>query len=492
MSRSRAILGNAAVQAASQALTWSLTWILLKVMPSHLGEAGFGRLFFALSFGMIASAITNLGVDTHLTRAVAASGEADARTAIADALGLRVLLCLVSYAGQVALIHLLPYDAQMRALVSVVALATCLESVALTFGAVFIGANRMRPPAACLVLNKLVLTVLVCLCARAGSGLGAFAWAHAAAAAAQALLAAVLLQRSGLLVVRFSAADLLRTAKLCLPFTVWIVFGEIYVRTAVMMLSALSREEVLGWFGTAFRLYGTLLFVPHIFNTAVFPTLARMGRGDEDGAFGVAGERLLSYVLLVSVPLAAGGAFLAGPLLGLLYGGGFAGARLPLEILSVSSAVVCVDVFLGSLLIAKGLEKPWALMAVAAAVFNPLANLLLIPLGERLWGNAAAGAAVSTLLTEVLMFAGALRLLPAGVLSARGWLTFARVLLASGAMVAGLHWTPLPFPAASAPGVAMAAVLGAAYYAAAALLVRAVPADHAAHLVHALKSRRKA
>jgi len=479
MSRSSLILKNTLIQGVSQVLTWSLTWVLLKVLPTHLGEAGFGRFFFALSFGMIFSAFTNLGIDTWLTRAVATGGTEESPKPVADALGLRLLLCLASFLAQAAVIHWMPYDAELRGLVLILAVASAMDALTQTFGSVFLGANRMLAPAGSLVLSKTALTLLVCLCVSRGGDAQSIAWAHVASSALGLFASAGMLWKAGLLSVRFDPAALAATAKLCLPFTVWIIFGAIYLRISVMMLSLMCPEPVLGWFGAAFRLYGTMLFLPHILNTSVFPTLARMGLGDEDKALAQASERMLAYVLLVSVPMGIGGAMIAGPLLHLLYGSSFEGARLPLQIFCVSSIVVCANVFLCSLLIAKGREKPWAGMAVAAAVFNPLMNLWLIPLGSRLCGNGAAGAAAATLLTELLMFAGALRLLPPGLLGPRGWMIFAKTLLASLAMLAGLLLAP-------PPNLVLSVLAGAAYYAAAAFALRALPREHWAHLVHTL------
>ena len=42
-----------------------------------------------------------------------------------------------------------------------------------------------------------------------------------------------------------------------LPFLVWVIFGEIYVRIDVLMLSLMTSDAVVGWYGAATRLYGT-------------------------------------------------------------------------------------------------------------------------------------------------------------------------------------------------------------------------------------------
>jgi len=150
-----------------------------------------------------------------------------------------------------------------------------------------------------------------------------------------------------------------------------------------------------------------------------------------------------------------------------------------LQVLGGSILLVCIDVVLGTALIARGKEKPWAGMAIAAAIFNPLVNLWAIPLTARIWGNGGLGAAAATALTELLMMFGALWLLPRGVFSRRNVVVGLKGCLIGAAMVVLLRWwgTENLFLLISA---------GALFYLPAALLWGVLPREDFYHIRHAL------
>jgi O-antigen/teichoic acid export membrane protein len=268
----------------------------------------------------------------------------------------------------------------------------------------------------------------------------AVCWVYTAAALVSFLLQVLLLRRITPFALAWDWPLLRRVFVGGFPFLIWVIFSEVYLRIGVVMLQYLTSDAVVGWYGAATRIYGTLLFVPNILTTAVFPAMMRMGgeagaTGDE-AAFGRASERLMNLLLFVAIPISAGTIVVARPFVRLLYGDGPCVQAGPsLEVLGVSILLVCVDMILGTALIARGREKVWARMAMVAAVFNPLMNLWAIPWATRCWDNGSIGAAVATLLTEALMMAGALWLMPAGIFTRRNLVVGAKGLVLGTAMV---------------------------------------------------------
>src|SRR5207302_1729836 len=80
-------------------------------------------------------------------------------------------------------------------------------------------------------------------------------------------------------------------------------------------------------------------------------------------------------------------------------------------------------------------HRLWVIVAVVAAVFNPLFNAMAMPVTERLFNNAAIGASVSTVLTEVVLMGGALILRPAGVFNRSTVGLLGRIVAASCCML---------------------------------------------------------
>ena len=497
MSKTRRALKNTAIQAASQLVTWTLSWILLVILPRKLGDANFGKLFFALSYGMIFSQLINLGVNTFLVREVAVlhpgadlpdAENARRRTAlqalISNVFTLKVALGVVVYVLQSALIFVLPYDGVTRVAVLIIGLGTCLGAISQTLSGVFQGLENMLGPNIAVIVEKTFVTGGCWLLLMLGCDLRAVCWAHTVATVASFALQLGWLRKLERFVFAWDYPLIRRVFLGGLPFLVWVIFGEIYVRIDVLMLSLMTTDAVVGWYGAATRLYGTLLFIPNILMTSVFPAMMRLGGGQDDTAFGRASERLMNLLLFAAVPVAAGTIAVARPFVKLLYGDGpFAHAAPNLEVLGGSILLVCIDVVLGTALIARGKEKPWACMAVAAAFFNPLLNLWAIPWATRVCGNGGVGASWATLLTEVLMMLGALWLMPKGVFSLRNLLCGAKAVVLGVAMVLLLRWW-------GTQNLFLLMAAGGAFYLPLALLIGVVPREDLAHIFHAMVKHR--
>ena len=491
-------LKNTGIQTVSQGVTWVLSWFLLILLPRYLGDSGFGKLFFALSYGMIFSTLVNFGVNTFLIREVAIlhpgpeltleennRRHAGLQALLSNVLTLKLALAALVFVLQSALIACLPYDALTRQAVVIIGFGTCLGGVTQTLAGAFQGLESMLAPNLALIAEKIIITGGCALLLGRGMGLLPVCWVYTAAAVVNFVLQLHLLAR----LERFGFAwDRVLLRRICvggLPFLIWVIFGEIYIRIDVLMLSLMTSDAVVGWYGAATRLYGTLLFVPNILSTAIFPALMRLGADAADEtAFARASERLMNLLLFAAIPISAGAIVVAEPLVRRLYGAGsFAHAAPNLQILGFSILLVCVDVVLGTVLIARGREKPWAGMAIAAAFFNPLLNLWAIPLATRLWGNGGIGASIATVLTEVLMMVGALVLMPRGIFTRRNLIVGLKGCLLGGCMVVLLR-------AWGEQNLLLLIAAGAAFYLPLSLLLGVLPREDLAHLWHALRKGR--
>ena len=227
MSKTRRIIKNTLVQGASQLITWGLSWVLLIVLPRKLGDADFGRFFFAYSYGAIFSVLINLGVNLWLTREVAtlrAGGEGGAspgqrlRSLLGSVAVMKVLLALGVFALQSAAIYALPYDAATRTAVLIVGASTCLGALTLTLSGAFQGMELMTVPNLGLVVEKLMVTLGCVALLERGFGLIPVCWVHLAAAAADLAIVYFLLRRRIPFVWNFDLAQMRRVFLGGLPF----------------------------------------------------------------------------------------------------------------------------------------------------------------------------------------------------------------------------------------------------------------------------------
>jgi O-antigen/teichoic acid export membrane protein len=175
---------------------------------------------------------------------------------------------------------------------------------------------------------------------------------------------------------------------------------------------------------------------------------------------------------------------LAGPLIELLrYPSAFQHSIPVIMLLAPGFPIVAADMIIGTVLNSLDRQRQWAVAGVAAAVLNPLLNLVLIPICQSRFGNGAIGAAAATTATEGLLMAAGIYLLPRAVFDLPTVLRIGRCLAAAIAMVAvvlPLRALPLPVPVAA----------GAATYLAAALLLGAISREEIREVVrHLLPGR---
>jgi O-antigen/teichoic acid export membrane protein len=393
----------------------------------------------------------------------------------------KICLAAAVYIIQSALIYVLPYDATSREAVLIIGLGTCLGAVTQTLGGAFQGIEYMLAPSVTLIVEKTIITAGCAILLWHGYALVSVCWAHTAAAVVSFVMSLGWLYRRERFGFAFNRPVLRRIFLGGLPFLVWVIFGEIYIRIDVLMLSLMTSDAVVGWYGAATRLYGTLLFIPNILTTSIFPAMMRMGSETvDDSAFSRASGRLMNLVLFAAVPVSAGAIAVANPLVRVLYGAGpFENAGPNLQVLGASILLVCINVVLGTALIARGKEKPWAVMAIAAAIVNPLVNLWAIPLTVRLWGNGGLGASAATALTELLMMFGALWLMPSGVFSRRNLVVGLKGFMVGVAMLLLLRWW-------GTENLLLLIPAGAVFYLTVALLVGVLPREDFHHVRHAL------
>jgi len=203
----------------------------------------------------------------------------------------------------------------------------------------------------------------------------------------------------------------------------------------IPLLKALSGDTVVGWYAVANRITGIPVFLPSIVITAILPALAHE-RTAESLAFRALASRGLRMVTAVGIPACVGTVLLAPTMIPLLH---FPASFIPavpvIVILAFNMPVVALDMMLGTVLIALGRQKAWMVVGLVAGIVTSLLNLWLIPYTQHLYGNGAIGAALTTLLSEVIMFGGAMYLRPRSIFTGGDVWYMVRCLLAAVVML---------------------------------------------------------
>jgi O-antigen/teichoic acid export membrane protein len=156
-----------------------------------------------------------------------------------------------------------------------------------------------------------------------------------------------------------------------------------------------------------------------------------------------------------------------------------------MQILAGHIPLAAMDTVLAIALISSNRQGPYLWVSVAAAIFNPIACIILIRWADGRYGNGAIGAAIVTVATELVVLVGAMLLRSPGVLDRRSISHCLRI------VAAGLCIVPVLLGFDSLP-LALQVPLGAASYGVGLLLFGAVTIGEIRSLVASFLSRRQA
>jgi O-antigen/teichoic acid export membrane protein len=254
-------------------------------------------------------------------------------------------------------------------------------------------------------------------------------------------------------------ARLAELARAALPFLGWNLALRVYGEVDKILLALLATDAVIGWYAAAYRIVFLPGFIATLVMTPLLPVLSR--HANDRNAFRQLLRQSVDLVLLTTVPLTALIIGLAPAIPSTLHwSASFANSIPLLVILAFHVPLAAIDVTLGTALVALHREGRWFGVAVLAVLFNVSLNLVLIPLAQSATGNGAIGAAVVTLLTELLMLGGALVLLPGWAVPRASTVTAAKVIVIAAA-AGGVAWVlyPVSFVLAAAAAFTIYAVL---------------------------------
>jgi O-antigen/teichoic acid export membrane protein len=222
--------------------------------------------------------------------------------------------------------------------------------------------------------------------------------------------------------------ELIRTS---IPFLIYGVLSVIYYRIDAVLLSLMTNDAVVGWYGAAYRLFDTLTFLPNvIISIIMYPIFSKLSI-TSDSDLKLAVEKSLNFLLFCGIPISIALIVLAPNIITFLYyRAEFTNAIPALQALSPGLILLYINYVIGTTILSKRQDRKIPIMAAIALVFNLGFNLILIPMYQHV------GAAIVTSLTELLLLFIAVVFIPKHLLPWGSLPVGAKALIASLVMAA--------------------------------------------------------
>lgn len=390
---------NILVIMGSQVTTWVVSTALLILVPRFLGPVGIGQLRVSQSLWVIVNVFVLFGTATMLTVEVAKRNE-QALPLTRSVIRLRMVLLLLALPFVAGFVFVADYERVIVAIVAVSVVPAAFGLVGSAYRAALLGLEQMRALAWVDVISEFTLAVI----AIAVLALGGEAISWPIVAAVVALFTAVMFRRGLVRHTRsyvpepsaFHGRGLVRQSSTYLFADSMIV---VYLQLDTLVISLIASEQEVGWYTTADTIFGSLLFVPAVLLTAVFPRMARMHHEDP-AEMRRRLEQSFRTILVIGVWIGLGTVVVSTSLTKTFFGPEFSGSAAVLAVFGLVAILGYQTILLGQYAVATERAKFVGYIVLLASVLTVPLDLVLVSWTRDRYDNGAIGAAMAYLFTE--------------------------------------------------------------------------------------------
>lgn len=380
----------------SQMLGYVLGFFTLIYSARYLGVEGFGIISFAFAFTGIFTVSMDLGLSTLAIRDVARD-KSLTQNYVANINSIKILLFLLTFGLIFLIIHIFGYNQQTIEVVYFIALYMIFSSFSQLLYSIFQAYEKIEYQSFGAILSSVLLLAGVLFAIYLKFDIVQFSFIYTL------LGVAIFIYTLSIFSIKYSFPkikfDVMKWKELILeawPFAITGISINLYLWIDTIILSLIKGSDAVGLYNASYRLILVLLFIPIIFNTAVFPLMSQYYVSSHD-SLKFTFEKLLKAMILISVPIGVGTVIIANKVILLFYGDQFIGAVIALQILIWSTVLIFARSPFERLLESTNRQLSITKIFIIGVIFNVILNLIFIPKYSYI------GAGLITILTDTLV-----------------------------------------------------------------------------------------
>jgi O-antigen/teichoic acid export membrane protein len=431
---------NTAIQFGQQIVTWVSSFALMMFLPRYLGPVKYGRIYVAEMITAMFIVVVQYDGRYSIARRVSRDRE-HAGEIFVNSLSFRALLWLGSFAGMMTFAYFADYPMPVKIILILFGVEMIWITTRTVMSGVYLGFEITGYTALGAIAEKVFLSIAGITALLLGGTEITIAIVMIVASFLNFAVCAHFLKRLIPKLPRVHweyARGLVREG---FPFLLWTVFGIIYYRIDSVMLSLMTTEAVVGWYGAAYKFFDIMAFLPSIFSLAVLPVMSKLF-GREGTMLSVTTQKSLNFILIVGIPLSVTVFFFSGEVINFFFGiRGYGPSVANLRFFAIGLPLLYIDMVLGTAIIACNKQKQLAWVALLGVFSNVGMNSLMIPYTQAHMGNGGIGAAIATIMTEFVVLISHLRILDRNLLEDRHSPVIIKSLLGGGVLIAALALT---------------------------------------------------
>jgi O-antigen/teichoic acid export membrane protein len=375
-----------------------LALISVPLLVRHLRQVGFGHYITALAIATIASGLTEGGVSTIALREFASRTGRDRDAAMANLLGIRVLLSAAGVIGATAFAAAAGYGSTIVLGTAIAAIGLSIQVVQSLLSVPLQGALRLGWVSVIDLVRSGVTTVLIVALVLAGAGIVPLLAVITPACLIALALTIRLVRGSMPMRPSLRFASYLPLLRETFPFAVAIALSSVYFRVTVIVMSLEATAVQTGYFSISFRIVEILISLPPLVIGVAYPIVTRAAR-DDPGRFAYVTGRMFELSVIVAVWVALMVELGAPFAINVLGGHAAAPATSILRIQGLAVMATFVAVACGFPLLSLRRYSAVLIANALGLVATLAVSLSLVP------GLHGRGAAIATVAAEVTLAA---------------------------------------------------------------------------------------
>jgi O-antigen/teichoic acid export membrane protein len=414
-----------------QVATTVLTILFSAALGRMLGDHDYGVMYLLTSIATFIFVVAEWSQGAILIRDAARDHEATGNllgSALATRLVLALIGCVVAFIGM----SVMGYEMHTRLMAGLLILCWIPQYLAYSVGWAFRSWERMDRDAILNVTIKLAMLLTTVTCLSLGGHLTVLMLTWSIAGCVGVVMALFMYKRLHMPKIVATAATMRSLMRSGAPLVVMslTIFLEPVINTNILF--RLTGADVVGWYGAAWVIAGSLLAPATVLSSAMYPRLS-MALGDKV-EFKRTFDRSFRIILLLAVLGGVGTYLFANVPVKIIYGDKFAAAGDNLRAFAPVLVLMYLDMFLGLATVAAGKTTRLAIAKVGAVALTTALAFWLIPYCHARFGNGGLGVMYAMALGEIVMLTANALLVPE-VFDGRTLGNLVRSLLAGAATV---------------------------------------------------------
>ncbi|ETA69100.1 membrane protein involved in the export of O-antigen and teichoic acid [Methanolobus tindarius DSM 2278] len=393
MSLAKKIAYNSGFLLVGRVVTKVISLLIVVYMARYLGSEDFGTYNFALSFVSLFTIISELGLHGIVIRE-SSRNEDKSGSILGNSFILSSFLSIIAFFCSVLAIGLLDYSYDTQIIVIVISFGLLLGA-SLPYGIIYEISFKMKYSVFFSIASRVVFLLAIFFVMFKDYGLMGVAIASVLADTVHKLLMYLFSFRILRLNIKFDYDICKRLLRESLPLAFASLFGAIYFRIDIVMLSLISGNSDVGIYSGAYRLTEAFLFIPSSLMVSLFPLMSKYYKVSSESLI-FTYLRSTKYILIIALLIAILSSFYADFVILTIYGVQYLESIRVLQILIFASLIIALNFPSRELLVSIDKQKYVTLITIICAIINICLNYMWIIKYSYI------GAAVATLVTEIV------------------------------------------------------------------------------------------